>query len=607
MSQVSPAPRRRIGKRIAVLAAAVVPLAFAGLMMGSLADSEDGIHRIPAAIVNLDEMVTQVADDGTETPILAGRLLVTELTGDDSPGMQWQLSNEEEAEAQLAAGEVYAVLTIPSDFSASIVSLSSSEPMRAQLALQTDDAHSYLAGAAAQSLGEGMVKTFGSQLTEQYIAGIYTQFGTVGEAFATAADGAHQLADGATEAAAGATTAADGAGTFASGVDQYTDGVAALSNGLQTMSRETAQLGTLGSGLQDYIAGVGAASDGLSKLAAAMAADPRFSADATLAPYLTQLQALDGGLADATAAAPALSAGAGSLGGLSGGIAEAASGAARLASTGSTLDAGARDLSSGIGELATGLGELSTGADELASGLQEGADRVNGTDALPASDAAAVAADPVGIEVTTAHPVAQLGQIIGTYFVPLGLWVGAIATFLVAAPLNRRALATTARSGRVIGSALVRAGALAAVQALLLVLLMHLAADVAWSLLPVTVLFSLVASVAFTAFHHLLMVAFGRAGLVISLLLLAVQVAAVGGIVPAQALAGPFAWIGEMLPLGWASSGLQQIVAGGSPGMITGAIAALLAFGGLSVALTFAAVARARRAAALTLLTPAAA
>lgn len=593
MSQVTPAsrPTRRWLRPFAIVAAAVVPLAFAGLAMASLADTEDGIHRIPAAIVNLDEMVTQTSDDGTETQILAGRLLVTELTGSDSPGMEWRLSNADEAEAQLAAGDVYAVLTIPADFSESIVSLSSTDPVQARLGLQTDDAHSYLAGAAAQSLGDGMVKTFGSQLTEQYIAGIYTQFGTVGEAFSTAADGAAQLADG-------ATAAADGATAFADGVDQYTSGVSTLSSGLQTMKQQTSELGALGSGLQEYIGGVGQASGGLEKLAAAMAQDPRFTSDATLAPYLQQLQAISGGLSGAAAAGPTLSQGAGSLGSLSSGIAQAAGGAARLSSTGATLDSGAVDL-------ASGLGELSAGSAELAAGLQEGADRVSGTDTTPTSDAAAVAADPVGLDVTTAHPVTQLGQIVGTFFVPLGLWVGALAIFLVSAPLSRRILATTAASSRVLASSLVRASAIAGVQALLLVLLMHVAAGVAWSLLPVTLLFSLVAAAAFTAFHQLLTVGLGRAGLVISLLLLAVQVAAVGGILPAQALAGPFTWLGSALPLGWASTGLQQIVAGGSPGAVVGSIAALAAFGAVSVVLSTWAIRRARRATSRALLLPA--
>jgi putative membrane protein len=269
MSLVTPADptRRRWVRILAIVAAAVVPLAFAGLTMAALADTEDGIHRIPAAIVNEDEMVTQTADDGTETPILAGRLLVTQLTGADSPGMDWQLFNAEDAEAALADGDVYAVLTIPSDFSASVVSLSGTEPVQAQLSLKTDDAHSYVAGTVAQSLGDGMVRTFGSELTEQYISGIYAQFGTVGGAFTQAADGAAQLSDGAAQAASGASQ-------YAGGVAQYTSGVSSLSRGLGQLNSGAAQLDAISANVAQYTGGVAQLSAGISAQTAALAANP---------------------------------------------------------------------------------------------------------------------------------------------------------------------------------------------------------------------------------------------------------------------------------------------------------------------------------------------
>src|SRR5690606_36728626 len=119
-SAARPFGRRRWVRVLAIVAAAVVPLAFAGLTMAALSDTENGLDRSPAAIVNHDEMVHQTADDGTETPVLAGRLLMTELTRKDSTGINWQLSNAKKAADQLAAGEAYAVLTITPDFSSSV-------------------------------------------------------------------------------------------------------------------------------------------------------------------------------------------------------------------------------------------------------------------------------------------------------------------------------------------------------------------------------------------------------------------------------------------------------------------------------------------------------
>ncbi|QEO08560.1 YhgE/Pip family protein [Protaetiibacter larvae] len=588
MSPHTPAPRarRRWIRVLAIVGAAVVPLAFAGLTMASLADTEDGIHRIPAAIVNQDEMVDQTAPDGSTTPVLAGRLLVTELTGTDSPGMDWRLSNAAEAKAALADGEVYAVLTIPADFSASVISLSGSDPVQAQLSLTTDDAHSYLAGSVAQSLGEGMVRAFGSTLTEQYISGMYTQFGTIGEAFTQAADGAGQLADGAAQAATGSAQYADG-------VASYTRGASSLSAGLQTMKRETAGLGQLGAGVLDYTAGVSQLSAALTAAANDVAANPGDPQKLGTLQYLTAQLEL------AAAKGTALGDGASGLGALADGIAQTADGAARLATSGGAITSGARSL-------ADGNAQLASGASELANGLQAGAAQLGSADATASSDAASVAADPVGLDVTVANAVTGIGQVVGTYLVPLGLWVGGLAIFLVVPPLSRRILASTAGSGRVLGSALARATAVAGVQAALLVLLMHLVAGVSWTLLPATLAFSLVAAAAFTAFHQLLTVGLGRAGLVISLLLVSLQLAAVGGILPSQALAGPFAWLGGIMPLGWATTGLHQLVAGGDAGTVVASALGLAVFGAASLLVSRLAIRRTRRANALGMLLPAA-
>lgn len=588
--QATPPAKRRWLRVLAIVGAAVVPLAFAGLTMAALADTEDGIHRIPAAIVNEDEMVTQTADDGTETPILAGRLLVTELTGNDSPGMDWQLSNAEEAEKALADGEVYAVLTIPSDFSASVVSLSGTDPTQAQLSLQTDDSHSYLAGTVAQSLGDGMVRTFGSELTEQYISGIYAQFGTVGGAFTQAADGAAQLSDGAAQAASGAAQYADG-------VAAYTGGVSSLSRGLGQLNTGAAGLDEISSNVAKYTGGVSYLSNEIAKQTAIL--NNPASTPVEVATAAGTLQVWSQKLAETAAGGGQLSAGVASgIDGIQSGISQSASGAAKLSTNGATIASGARSL-------ADGNAQLASGAAELATGLQSGADQLAGASDATGDDAAEVAAEPVGLEVSTSNAVTQLGQIVGTYLVPLGLWVGALAIFLVIPPLSRRVLASTAASSRVLGSELARATAIAAVQALLLVALMHLVAGVSWALLPATLGFSLVAAAAFTAFHQLLTIGLGRAGLVISLLLVSLQVASVGGILPSEALAGPFTWIGSIMPLGWATTGLQQIVAGGDAGVAVGAAFGLAAFGLLSLLVSRLAIRRTRRANALGLLLPA--
>jgi putative membrane protein len=569
-------PRLRVA---AVLAVILIPLAFVGLYVASLGDAKAGLARIPAAIVNADQAITTTNADGTTNYVLAGRQLVTELTGTKSPGMDWSLSNAADAKKALADGQVYAVLTIPKSFSKSVLSLRGSSPTQAQLSIRTDDAHSYVAGSVAQSLGNGLVRTFGSAITKQYISGVYASLGTLGASLSHAADGASSLASG-------ALSVSTGASSLGSGLSKYTSGVSALSSGLSKLNSGAASLDQLSAGVSSYTGGVSQLSSALTASTAALAADPNNAA------LMAQVRGITAQLASAASQGGTLSASTtAGIDGIRSGISQSAVGAHTLAANGSALVSGTQSLASGTAQLADG-------ATSLATGLSDGAKQVPSSDTTAATKAAGVAANPVGLSVTTAHSISQLAQAVSTFYLPVGLWVGALAVFLVIRPVTRRVLASTASSSRVVGSTLLGAGLLTSAQAILLVLLLHTAVGVGWSLLPATLVFSVITAAAFTAFHYLLTIGFGRAGLLISLFLLALQIAAVG-IYPVQLLAAPFQWISPFLPLSWATTGMQQIVTGGSAGTAVGSAVALLLFGLASVAVANVAIRRTRRASAL--------
>lgn len=655
----APASSNRALRTTAFAAVVLVPLAITGLFVSSLAGGEDALDAIPAAIVNEDKLITSTAADGTETPVFAGRLLVTELTGPDSEGFDWKITNADDAQKALDKGEVYAVLTVPSDFSESILSVSGDNPEKADITIETDDSHSYLSGTVAQVVGEGMAATFGTAITSQYLEGLYASVGTVGESLQEAADGATQISDGTTELSngldqlgegatsaasgardlaggtialdaglselsSGAASAASGARDFAGGVSDYSRGVDGVSNGLNAIASETGNLGQLSTGIEQYTAGVSQSSASLTQINAALQADPN-NAEA-----LAGLQAITDGLATAAAGGAPLAAGAAGLPDLSAGIQELAGGAAQLSAGSSELRSGATDLADGIGALAGGVAqtadgttelsagaseladgmekiatgtvdsaegsaELADGAGELANGLEEGASQVPAFDDGAAADMADVASDPVALDVSTENEVTDAGQGIATFFLPLGLWVGAFAIFLVLRPFAAGALTSTASTGRLAISRLSRASLLALGQAVVLVGLLHGALGVDWMLLPVTLLFASLMALAFTAFHFLLTVLFGRAGLVVSLFALAVQAASAGSPFPVEVLAAPFRAISPLLPLSHGISGMQAIVSGAMGADLALAVVALLAFGVGSALVAMAALSRVRR------------
>ncbi|WP_430645578.1 YhgE/Pip family protein [Agromyces sp. GXS1127] len=729
-AQAAPAARRR-GRRAALLAAVIaVPLAVAGLVAGAIGGADERMDAIPAVVVNNDEMVTATTPDGEEQPVLAGRLLVTELTGDGDTGFDWTISNDEEAAAKLADGEAYAVLTIPADFSASVTSLSGDAPTTAALDIRTDDAHSYLAGTIGATVGDAIATTFGHELTTQYLEGLYGNLVQVGGSLGDAADGAGQLADGADDlaggldrlaggigsAADGTAQAADGAAAYASGVGQYTSGVEQLAGGLGTLDAEAGGLDGItsgvakyvdgvaqaGSGIDDgiaqYVAGVKAAGagvdagiadylegvagagaqlsagtaryvDGLDQLAdggdqlaesipALLAADPTGAlAQAAVAEYAANVEAaaaggrdvvsgtdatfaglaaggakLQTGTADGfaklvaggdalrvgtasgfdelAAGGATLVSGTGSgIDGLQSGISQLSGGAAQAAAGSPALRDGADGLASGVSGIASGLTQLSDGATasadgaaqladgtgDLADGLAQGAEGTSSLEGLDPEETASVVAEPVVTEASRANEISTFGEVVAMLIGPIGLWLGAMTTFLVFRPLRREALETTAPTGRLVARTLFRGSLIGLAQAVAVVALMHTVLGVDWSLLPQTLAFSALLAVVFTAIHAFLSAWLGRAvGTVVSLVLVVLQLAASGGVYPLEIVSGPYQAISPFLPLTWAVQGMQLIVSGAGGSGVWAAAGALVLFGVLGVAGTAIVVARRR-------------
>jgi putative membrane protein len=500
------------------------------------------------------------------------------------------------------------VLTVPSTFSESILSIQGDDPVQADISIRTDDAHSYLTGTVAQAVGQAMVGAFGNEITAQVITGLYSGFSEVGTSLETAADGASQLSGGVTELgaglgelASGAASAQGGAEQLTTGLQRYTDGVSGLSGGLSQLNAGAGGLTQVSIGVTTYTQTIASLSGAIAAANAALQADPNDPA------ALNDLNTYSAGLAQAVAQSAALAPQtSGAISGIQGGIAQSAAGAARLAAGGPSLLSGARSLSTGLGGLTTGTsgaaagaGELASGADELATGLSEGAEQVPAFDADQSAASAEVAADPVTLSVTTDNAVTDLGQGIATLLVPLGLWIGALAVFLVLRPVTRRALRSSADNGRLVFSALARAGVVTGAQAILLVALLHISLGVEWELLPASLGFALLLAAAFTAFHFVLTIGLGRAGLVVSLVLLAVQLTSTGGIYPIEVLATPFQAISPFLPLTSGVSGMQAIISGGNTGAAGLAVVVLLLVAVGSVLVAHVAIRRTRRAAAL--------
>ncbi|KAB1641143.1 YhgE/Pip domain-containing protein [Gulosibacter chungangensis] len=272
-----------------LLVAIFVPLALVGLYFAALGGANERSGTLPALIVNNDEMATQANADGTETQVVAGRLLVSWFTNTENVDLfDWQLASQDTAQEAIASGEAYVVLTIPEDFSASIVSLSGGDPRAARIDITTSQSKDWLTGAVSQDVFDGLTAQFGQTVTNMIAVGLVdglnesagglqeaadgaTQLadgiGQLDDGFSQFLDGSVQLADGTGEAYDGAVQFSDGVGTFADGIDEYSGGVSAYVDGVDQYVGGVSQYA---SGVEDYVGGVNEFAGGVQELSSGL-------------------------------------------------------------------------------------------------------------------------------------------------------------------------------------------------------------------------------------------------------------------------------------------------------------------------------------------------
>lgn len=379
-------------KWVAPLAASCVAVIVASLLMMPMLKMDP--RDVPVGIISLDQGVT-LGDESVNV----GDLLMAELTGEEadtsslpeglslfgeseedasdgsasdgesnsassdedvtgyvtSDAVHWMVAqSEQELDEMLSSGQCYATLTIPADFSRSIV-----------------------ANAGRTTLGAQLV-----------------------EKLPTLSEGANALSDGAS--------------SLQGGTEAVESGASKLAGGISTLENGLGALPSTASGAKDGAAALG---DGLERLEGG-AISLKTGADALQSGAASTQQAVDAALAALTAASPDIDTALKYLQGASQGTAAVESGAATLAEGAATLaeglgasKSGAEALESGMGKLADsapalsrGMGALSSGASQLESGtstlaegagglsdgaaqLAEGLDTANGAlDELPAEE-----------------------------------------------------------------------------------------------------------------------------------------------------------------------------------------------------------------------------
>ncbi len=385
--------------------------------------------------------------------------------------------------------------------------------------------------------------------------------------------GAATLADGASQVAAGTAGVASGAAGLASGADQLRAGTTQLA----------AQAPRLESGIAQSAAGAASVASGAAQLASGSGE----LADGT-ATFAASAPALAGAIDDAATGADRLAGGAGDV---ASGVGQLATGADRLATGARTVADGAATLAAGTAAAADGAATLADGmskatdgarlvaaevdglaadgravagdATELATDLRDDAAALPTYSAQERSALGRVVADPVDVAASRLNPVATTGAGLAPSFIAISLWVGALAIYLVAPALLGRPDRRRWWLGALAGFA---AGALIGiVQAALTVLLLRLGLGIEVAGLPQLLLWAALAAVVFVAIVQAFVALFEYRGWLVALLLLVLQVAAAGVVVPAATAPGFLQLVNALMPLGYVIDVARSLIAGAAP------------------------------------------
>lgn len=275
---------------------------------------------------------------------------------------------------------------------------------------------------------------------------------------------------------------------------------------------------------------------------------------------------------------------------LNDGAQQVSSGAARLHTGLNTLSSGATKLAGGATQLHSGVGksvkgakkvdhgadQLHTGIAKLSSGLDKGLKQIptySKSDRATRSD---VAASPVNATQTKQNAVEHYGEGLAPFFVPLALWIGGMVTFMLLRAVPVRALASTARSWRIMVAGWLPGAALGVLQVLVLFAVLFLLVGLSAPSIPAVLGFGALIAVCFAAVHQALVALFGAIGRLLGLILLVLQLTSAGGTYPVATSPGFFQAISPFMPMTYAVRGLRVLTAGGDGAITAESVLALV-------------------------------
>jgi putative membrane protein len=536
--------------KAAVIAVAMVPAVYALIYLSSVWDPNAKTSDLPVGFVNLDAGINYQGQQAN-----LGRDLGANLVKKGSFGFK-PYADQPSVHAAVSAGVLAFAVVIPADFSAMAVPGATQGGGTVKVILSEGNNYSSAGFAKrfAAELGHQMNET----LNEKRWALVLSNVDGSGKSLGRLQAGVVQLK-------AGAHTLREGSVAYSRAAQQVAGGFKQVGAGVKTLDAKwpaDADVQMLKSGTQQLTAGQRELGKGLE----------------TLQAGAVKLTEGAGNMRDETASVPfagaKISKGAGDL---AAGGAQLGDGLGKAKEANAQLAQGAGQLDAGLGQLVEGMGALGGGVktiasklpedsklDEFAAGgqaLSDGAAKLlGGIEALEASlpksvpkldGSARGLADSVEPLLEVLAPVANNGSAFVPNMLSVALWLGVV---LCVNLFNLRTVLThhanLPRFAKVIGKISVPVGIIA-LQVVLACAVVVLVLGLSVPDYPQFVLTMLAASCVFLALVFALLRVFGEAGKLVAVLLLTLQLAAGGGVLPIELSGNFFRTVHDWLPFTW--------------------------------------------------------
>ena len=212
-----------------------IPILYSGFFLGSIWDPYGQTKNLPVAFVNEDKGASL---NGKALNI--GESVEKKLK--DNHDLGWEFVSKQQADEGVNNGHFYAVVTIPSDFSQKVASITKSEPQQAVINFTTTPAKNYIGSLVSNQAATKVKSSVSEQITQAYAKGILENLDKLGIGLDTAANGASTLRDGLGRLQSGTQTYVGGVKQLAVNQQSLTGGLAQLSDGSRKLQAGLGQL-----------------------------------------------------------------------------------------------------------------------------------------------------------------------------------------------------------------------------------------------------------------------------------------------------------------------------------------------------------------------------